>query len=85
MKTCDAVKEQLCELLAERNLSVHALAIASSVHIPTVAIGGITYANMEELQGSGVSGFAFVSEIFAQSDIAASARRLLQRAKAIVK
>ncbi len=59
--------------------------VASSVHIPTVAIGGITYANMEELQGSGVCGFAFVSEIFAQSDIAASARRLLQRAKAIVK
>lgn len=60
-------------------------AIASFVRIPTVAIGGITYSNMEELQGSGVSGFAFVSEIFAQSDIAASARRLLQRAKAIVK
>lgn len=59
--------------------------VASSVHIPTVAIGGITYANMEELRGSGVSGFAFVSEIFAQSDIAASARRLLQRAKTIVK
>ena len=41
MKTCDAVKERLCELLAERNLSVHALAIASSV--PPSTIKNILY------------------------------------------
>lgn len=41
MNTCDAVKEQLCGLLAEKALSVHALAIASSV--PPSTIKNILY------------------------------------------
>lgn len=43
--------------------------ITSSVSIPTVAIGGITLENMEELGGGGMDGIAVVSAIFGAEDI----------------
>ncbi len=58
-------------------------AISSSVKIPIVAIGGITYKNMEELKGTGICGLALVSAIFAQKDIKTSAQALYSKAKEI--
>lgn len=43
--------------------------IRQSTSLPIVAIGGIGYANLEELAGSGVDGVAVVSAIFAQENI----------------
>lgn len=43
--------------------------IRQSTSLPVVAIGGIGYANLEELAGSGVDGVAVVSAIFAQENI----------------
>ena len=50
--------------------------ICSAVSIPAVAIGGITAANAGLLTGSGVSGIAVVSALFAQKDIREAARDL---------
>lgn len=50
--------------------------ICAAVQIPVVAIGGITRFNLEELKGSGMSGFAFVSAVFAENDICAATRIL---------
>lgn len=58
--------------LAHRELS----AICKAVHIPAVAIGGITAGNLPELNGSGIAGVAVISALFAQSDIAAATRKL---------
>lgn len=43
--------------------------ICQSVHIPVVAIGGISKNNVEQLSGSGICGVAVISAIFAQPDI----------------
>lgn len=43
--------------------------ICETVDLPIVAIGGIKQENVKELTGSGVSGIAVVSAIFAQPDI----------------
>lgn len=43
--------------------------ICSSVSIPAVAIGGITYENMEELKGGGMNGIAVVSAVFSAENI----------------
>lgn len=43
--------------------------ICASVHIPAVAIGGITRENVEQLKGRGMAGIAVVSAIFGQPDI----------------
>lgn len=51
--------------------------ICAAVQIPAVAIGGITAANLPQLQGTGVAGVAVVSAIFAASDIASAATALL--------
>lgn len=51
-------------------------AICQAVHIPVVAIGGITRENIPQLAGSGIAGIAVVSAIFAQQDIEAAAREL---------
>ena len=48
-------------------------AICEAVTIPVVAIGGITRDNVAELKGSGISGIAVISAIFAQKDIQAAA------------
>lgn len=58
--------------------------ISSSVSIPTVAIGGITYENMAELSGSGVDGIAVVSALFAAKDIQEAASRLKEKAEAVI-
>lgn len=50
--------------------------ICRAVDIPVVAIGGITEENVAALAGSGISGVAVVSAIFAQNDIRRAAERL---------
>ena len=55
-------------------------AICGAVHIPVVAIGGITADNMKHLAGSGICGVAVVSAIFAEADIEAAARKLKRAA-----
>lgn len=50
--------------------------ICQAVHIPVVAIGGITRQNVPLLAGSGIDGIAVVSAIFAQEDIEAATRAL---------
>lgn len=50
--------------------------ICAAVHIPVVAIGGITEQNVLQLAGSGISGAAVVSAVFGSADIAAAASRL---------
>lgn len=59
------------------NMSYNTLkAICSSVHIPTVAIGGISKHTIEGLKGSGINGVAVVSAIFASPDPEKSAKEL---------
>jgi thiamine-phosphate pyrophosphorylase len=60
-------------------------AICEAVSIPVVAIGGINRDNALELSGSGISGIAVVSAIFAQRDIKAAAEELAELAARIVK
>ena len=43
-------------------------AITKSVSIPIVAIGGITYDNMDSLKDTGVAGVSVISAIFAKED-----------------
>ena len=50
--------------------------ICRNVHIPVVAIGGVTKENISELTGSGISGAAVVSSLFAAEDIQKAAREL---------
>ena len=58
--------------------------ICSSVHIPIVAIGGITMENVTELNGINICGIATISGIFAQENIQKSARVLKQKVEEIV-
>ena len=58
--------------------------IVSSVSIPAVAIGGISYDNVCEIKGSSVSGVAVVSAIFGAEDIEKATALLKERAKAVV-
>lgn len=50
--------------------------ICNAVDIPVVAIGGINKTNIAELSGTGISGVALVSAIFAASDIESECRML---------
>lgn len=59
--------------------------ICLAVSIPVVAIGGISEDNLLILSGSGVSGIAVVSAIFAQPDIAAATMNLRRLAGTMVK
>ena len=59
--------------------------ITRSVTIPVVAIGGIGPDNVQRLQGTGIDGIAVVSAIFAQPDIAAATRHLVQLARQVVR
>lgn len=54
-------------------------AITAAVTIPVIAIGGITYENMQELKGSGINGVALVSAIMASEDITKSTKRLREK------
>lgn len=58
-------------------------AICAAVNIPVVAIGGINRDNISELRGTGVSGAAVVSGIFAAEDIEAECRLLLDLAREV--
>lgn len=53
--------------------------ITSSVSIPTVAIGGITLENMEELRGGGMDGVAVVSAIFAAKNVKKETEKLRRK------
>ena len=54
--------------------------ICEAVTIPVAAIGGITKDNLAGLSGSGISGIAVVSAIFAQPDIKQAVRELREKA-----
>lgn len=56
-------------------------AICEAVHIPVIAIGGITRDNVVQLSGSGIVGIAVISAIFAQPDIEAATRDLKSQVK----
>ena len=58
-------------------------AVTAAVDIPVVAIGGISAANIGQLNGRGLAGVAVVSGIFAQPDITAAARELYRLAGAL--
>lgn len=58
--------------------------ICSKVHIPVVAIGGITKENVKELAGSGIDGIAVISAIFAQKEIQKATEELKNRVKQVV-
>ena len=58
--------------------------ICTAVKIPVVAIGGINEANLPELTGSGISGVAVVSAIFAAPSRGDAARRLSMLAQQAV-
>ena len=55
--------------------------IASSVSIPSVAIGGICISNIFKLRNSGISGIAVISAIFGNENIRDSARDLKKLAR----
>ena len=55
-------------------------AVTAAVDIPVVAIGGISAANIGQLNGRGLAGVAVISGIFAQPDITAAARELYRLA-----
>lgn len=59
--------------------------ICNTVHIPVVAIGGITKDNIIKLKGSGIDGIAVVSAIFASDDIEATTKLLCETTKKIVR
>lgn len=50
--------------------------ICSSVTIPVVAIGGINKENLMELTGSGISGIAAISAVFAEDNIQKATQHL---------
>lgn len=56
-------------------------AICEAVHIPVVAIGGITADNMKELSGSGICGISVISALFAQPDPYQAAKTLRAEAE----
>ena len=59
--------------------------ICAAVDIPVVAIGGVTKGNISLLAGTGVSGAAVVSGIFAAQDIERECRELRALAEEIVR
>ena len=58
--------------------------IVSSVAIPAVAIGGISYDNVCEIKGSRISGVAVVSAIFGAEDIEKATTLLKERVNTVV-
>ena len=58
--------------------------IVSSVSIPAVAIGGISYDNVCEMKSSSVSGVAVVSAIFGAENIEKATALLKERVKTVV-
>lgn len=58
--------------------------ICESVRIPVTAIGGITKENVLQLKGTGISGVAVVSGIFAEKDIYNSTSELRKKIEEVV-
>lgn len=58
--------------------------ICSAVPIPVVAIGGINEQNVLQLSGTGISGIAVISAIFAKPDIEKAARELHRLTEQII-
>lgn len=58
--------------------------ICRAVHIPVIAIGGITQQNVQELAGSEICGIAVISAIYAQKDIRRAAADLKSAAQKMV-
>lgn len=59
-------------------------AICEAVHIPVIAIGGISKENVSELSNLGLCGIAVISAIFAQPDIETATRELKEATISIV-
>lgn len=59
--------------------------ITRAVHIPVVAIGGITRENILELSGRGLSGAAVVSALFGVEDVRAAALEMRALAEKIAR
>ena len=59
-------------------------AICQAVHIPVIAIGGITGENVGALTGTGVCGVAVISAIFAQEDVEEETRKLKEAVQCMV-
>ena len=59
-------------------------AICQAVHIPVIAIGGITRENVGALAGTGVCGVAVISAIFAQEDVEEGTRKLKEAVRCMV-
>lgn len=59
-------------------------AICDEVSIPVVAIGGINEENLLELKGTGVSGVAVISAIFAKADVCEAARKIRKLSQEMV-
>ena len=59
-------------------------AICQAVHIPVIAIGGITRENVGALTGTGVCGVAVISAIFAQEDVEEGTRKLKEEVRCMV-
>lgn len=56
-------------------------AICEAVHIPVIAIGGISTGNVAELAGSGICGIAVISAIFAKPDIEMATKELKKQTR----
>lgn len=54
--------------------------ICEAVSIPVVAIGGITFGNMDRLADSGIAGISVISAIFGQKNIREATRSLHEKA-----
>lgn len=60
-------------------------AICEAVHIPVIAIGGISKENVMKLAGSGICGIAVISAIFAKPDIEAAAKELKEQTEKMLR
>lgn len=59
--------------------------ICEAVHIPVVAIGGISNKNVESLAGTGIDGVAVVSALFAAEDIKKAAFDMREKLERFIK
>ena len=59
-------------------------AICSAVHIPVIAIGGITKGNMVQLKDTGIVGVAVVSAIFASDNIREATYALREEVEQVI-
>ena len=59
-------------------------AICQAVHIPVIAIGGITREKVGALAGTGVCGAAVIRAIFAQEDVEEETRKLKEAVRCMV-